>query len=63
MLDYLVNEGLIERRVDSRDRRSVLFERTHAGKRFLERIAKPGTKHDEISTLTHGLNRRLPRRF
>jgi DNA-binding MarR family transcriptional regulator len=42
MLDHLVNEGLIERRIDSRDRRSVLFERTYAGRELLEHIAKTG---------------------
>jgi DNA-binding MarR family transcriptional regulator len=42
MLDHLVVEGLIERRADPRDRRSVLFERTCAGQAFLEGIAKPG---------------------
>ena len=39
ILDYLVERGLIERKVDSRDRRSVLFQRTDAGRKFLERIA------------------------
>jgi len=41
MLDHLVEEGLIERRTDPRDRRSVLFERTRAGREFVEGIAKP----------------------
>lgn len=38
ILDHLVDEGLIERRADPRDRRSVLFGRTPAGKMFLENI-------------------------
>lgn len=46
MLDYLVEQGLIERRVDSRDRRSVLFERTYAGRVFLERIGGSGAGQD-----------------
>jgi DNA-binding MarR family transcriptional regulator len=41
MLDHLVEEGLIERRADPRDRRSVLFERTCSGQVFLDRIATP----------------------
>jgi DNA-binding MarR family transcriptional regulator len=41
ILDYLVERGLIERKADSRDRRSVLFERTDVGRKFLERIAAP----------------------
>jgi DNA-binding MarR family transcriptional regulator len=42
ILDYLVERGLIERKADSRDRRSVLFERRDAGRKFLERIATRG---------------------
>lgn len=41
MLEHLVHEGLLERRADPRDRRSVLFERTLAGNSFLERISRP----------------------
>ena len=41
MLDHLVEEGLIERRADPRDRRSILFERTHSGRAFIERIGQP----------------------
>jgi DNA-binding MarR family transcriptional regulator len=41
MLDRLAEGGLIERRADPRDRRYVLFERTYAGKQFLERIRQP----------------------
>ena len=44
MLDHLVEEGLIERKTDPRDRRSVLFECTHAGKMFLEGISSSGTR-------------------
>ncbi len=62
MLDHLVEEGLIERRTDPRDRRSVLFERTCSGQEFLERIARPATdpfaaprwscsRHDDLSSL------------
>jgi DNA-binding MarR family transcriptional regulator len=40
MLDHLVEEGLIERRPDARDRRSVIFGRTCAGQEFLQRLAK-----------------------
>jgi DNA-binding MarR family transcriptional regulator len=41
ILDYLVERGLIERKADSRDRRSILFEKTDAGRKFLEHIARP----------------------
>jgi DNA-binding MarR family transcriptional regulator len=38
MLDHLVDEGLIERRTNPSDRRSILFECTSAGTMFLQRI-------------------------
>jgi DNA-binding MarR family transcriptional regulator len=43
ILDHLVEEGLIERRTDPRDRRSILFERTYAGKVFLDGLGKHGS--------------------
>ena len=51
ILDHLVNEGLIERRTDPRDRRSVLFGRTPAGKVFLESLRQSdGRRGRTIST-------------
>lgn len=42
ILDHLVDEGLLERRVDPRDRRSVLFEPTRVGDAFLKRMRHSG---------------------
>lgn len=39
ILDRLSNEGLIRRRVDRRDRRSILIERTRVGREFLQIVS------------------------
>jgi|SRR5579871_1625948 len=44
MLDHLVDEGLIERRPDPHDRRSVLFGCTSEGKQFLERMLRANNR-------------------
>lgn len=55
MVDHLIEQGLIERRSDPRDRRSVLFIHTAAGARLLHGIAAVGIEssaapHDSITT-------------
>lgn len=45
MLDHLVDEGLLERQPDPRDRRSVLFGPTSAGNSFLKRMMRLERRH------------------
>lgn len=44
MVQHLIDQGLIERRSDPRDRRSVLFMHTPAGDRLLREIAAGGAR-------------------
>lgn len=44
MVEHLIEQGLIERRSDPRDRRSVLFVHTPAGHCLLREIAAAGDR-------------------
>jgi DNA-binding MarR family transcriptional regulator len=55
ILDHLVAEGLIERRADPRDRRSVLFGLTQRGMMFIE-----ATTHPPVAPARRPRQRRHP---